>query len=728
MKIKHYRNISNYFSEVDDIGEALRGLLNADIEAVFGVEIELTKGVMSLALITPPYIRLGAEPRFRRLISRESDLNCYEGYLVEPTFLPLYEALNGEFLRYIKEVTLDKDEAVAIQWLLKKRSDDWKLNALEMYGSYLEGNEYPSKFRIIRTVQEKILSTLNKMSSFDVTKPYIQEVEAKLLSEGYQFQLRALVHSKDPDKIVEQVEGTLEKYDSYNAIRLYRQKDKRFKRLYRECILTYGSSTQILSKQEISALFGCGIQSQENGIKVIQSHNSSKQYTKDLIALLPKYQRKEVKVDENIVNKIAEALKRVGLIKQSRVYNESVTAGIRLTIVQCDIPKGKTITNLINKTADIQAALGVPSLSIEQGDRADTVKFTVPNEEPAIISLRELIELESFQQFAKENPLSFIVGVDEINNPIYLSLSKLVHLMVAGTTGSGKSVFLNSLILSLLVMHTPEELRMFMIDPKQVELQHFAGFPHVEDVITDMQRATVILNAIVEEMERRYTKFKEAGAKNIALYNQKSEKPIPYIVCVIDEYADLKDTNKDIEEYIARLGQKARAAGIHLVIATQRPSSDIISSRIKANIPNAISFNLNSNNNYKTVFGKGLGGVTLLGRGDGIMKIEGYPKEFQRFQSAIISPDESKEEEVFEAMIHYYSDSETGKPYSLEVPIDNSEQEEIKDHEEPLLDQLKKIILETGDTKVESLRKTLGVKNATLIELMSQLVDEGFLI
>ncbi|MCB5367012.1 hypothetical protein LIP24_10230, partial [Collinsella aerofaciens] len=242
MKIKHYRNISNYFSEVDDIGEALRGLLNADIEAVFGVEIELTKGVMSLALITPPYIRLGAEPRFRRLISRESDLNCYEGYLVEPTFLPLYEALNGEFLRYIKEVTLDKDEAVAIQWLLKKRSDDWKLNALEMYGSYLEGNEYPSKFRIIRTVQEKILSTLNKMSSFDVTKPYIQEVEAKLLSEGYQFQLRALVHSKDPDKIVEQVEGTLEKYDSYNAIRLYRQKDKRFKRLYRECILTYGSS------------------------------------------------------------------------------------------------------------------------------------------------------------------------------------------------------------------------------------------------------------------------------------------------------------------------------------------------------------------------------------------------------------------------------------------------------------------------------------------------------
>lgn len=257
-----------------------------------------------------------------------------------------------------------------------------------------------------------------------------------------------------------------------------------------------------------------------------------------------------------------------------------------------------------------------------------------------------------------------------------------------------------------------------------MELQQYKGFPHVDDVVTDMGGAAQVLEDLVMEMEKRYKTFKDNDVKNITLYNQKSSTPMPYTVCVIDEYADLVDTNKEVEEYIARLGQKARAAGIHLVIATQRPSSNILSGRIKANIPNAISFNLNTSVNYRTVFGTTIPYTGLLGKGDGVMKIEGYPKEFQRFQSAIIAPDEAEEEKVYKALIDYYGGAEVS-PEAEEVPEQPEQEPEIEDDH---LYRLKQVIATTEETRVEPLRKALGVKTAKMKELMGKLVEEGWLV
>jgi len=725
---KHLKNISNHLSIVDDVSEALEYIMNGNSEGIFGLEIQLSDGVMSKLLVTPPYIRLGLQIPDSSIIYDDKELTVYEGYLAEPHFLPIYTGLTGELLDELEKLIIKKNDLVEMQWLFRRKSDSWKDGSIDMYGSYLEGNDYPFSSRLGRKIQDKVLGWLNKIGSFETKKEYIDEVETKLLSQGFQFQLRVLIQSDSPEAVKDQLEEVFKRYDSHNALRLYKQKDKRFKTMYKERVLSYDTQSQILSRNEIVSLFGGNAPIvetvedtvKENKVEVVETAKNTK--ATDIISLLPEYPRQDVMVDPNIVSNLAEAMKRIGLITQARLYNESVIAGIRLTVVQCDIPRGKTLTQIASKSKDIQAALGVQSLSIEQGEEADTVKFAIPNEKPSIVSLRELIELKEFQEYAAKNPLSFIVGVDEINNPIFLSLTKLVHLLVAGASGSGKSVFLNSLIICLMTTLPPQLLRLVMIDPKQVELQQYGkGFPHVASLVTDMNEAEGVLKQLVSEMERRYTTFSDVGVKNIALYNQKVEKKMAYIVCVIDEYADLKDTNPKAEDYITRLGQKARAAGIHIIIGTQRPDKDVVSGRIKANIQNVISFNLGNVNHYRTCFAQNIP-YQLLGRGDGVMKIEGYHKTFQRFQSAIISPDESQEEKVFEDMRNYFANYKS-KP----LPTEEIEEKETV-QEDDTLNKLKRIIAQTGETKVEPLRNALGVKSATMTELMQQLVDDGFLI
>lgn len=742
MRNNHIKNFSNYFGEVfeAELGYKLKHVLEKADDYVSGVEVTMSRdeGVASLMLVTPPHLRVDGAESCRELVL--SDFTMYEGYLLNPFFLPLYDDLNGEFLKDVQALadSLNEDESVWMQWLFR-RAYNWKETALQMFMSYLEGNDYPLTSRLGRALQDKTLQAMNRISSFDDYRDYIEEAEQKILGEGYQFQLRVAIRSQKTGNVLEAIEDLFKRYDAHNGIRLCKVREKKMKQFIEDCVLTADTKYQILSKREVLSLFGANTEQPietEVG-EIIANPVSAKVLTaSDIIQLLPSYPREEVLVKEGLEQDIAEALKRVGLIKQARLYNEYVTAGIRLTVVQFDIPKGKNLTHITQKSKDIQAALGVPSLGIEQGDEPDTVRFTLPNEKPAIISLRELLEDRAFQKFSKENPLAFIVGVDEVNNPIYLSLAKLVHLLVAGTTGSGKSVFINSLATTLMLTHTPQELKMVMIDPKQVELQQYVDFPHVEDVVTDVEEAAETLKELTEIMDVRYTVFKDAGVKNITLYNKKSAKPMPYIVCIVDEYADLMDTNPEVEDHIVRLGQKARAAGIHLVIATQRPSANVVSGRIKANITNAISFNLGNNINYKTVFGQGIGDTTLLGRGDGIMKIESYPKEFQRFQSTIISPDESEEEEIYKQLAEYLQATAPRPEPELEPEPEQEEEEEEEEvqEEEPIeepegnhLYKLKQIIADTRETKISVLREKLKIKAATMTELMGKLVDEGWL-
>ncbi|AFQ96407.1 FtsK_SpoIIIE-family protein [Bacillus phage vB_BceM_Bc431v3] len=747
-KTKGAKNISNYFSIVDDIGKAFEQIMNADTEGLFGLELQLYPGGRSLVLVSPPSLRIGngISPRQTLVEGDTEDLSYYEGYLLEPNFLPLYGAYKGALLNELSSIELKGGEIIELQWLLRRRYDNWRPNAVARYGSYLEGNDYPMQSKLGRGLQTKILKTLNKIASFETKRPYIQEVENKIVDEAYQFQLRVVVRSKEPKSLVQCLDNVLSKYDSYNALRLYKRKERGIKQEYTDRIMTGDTDTQILSRTELVSLFG-GTAIEVTPVqpavteKQLTDYKVTEVKTDGIIALLPKYDREKVEADEGLITKLAEAMKRVGLISQARLTNSTITSGIRLTVIQCDIPKQKTLSHIIGKAVDIQAALGVVSLSVEQGSTADTVRFTIPNEVPSIIGLRELLEDARFHEYAQDAVLPFIVGVNEIDEPIYLSLGKLVHLMVAGTTGSGKSVFVNTLIISLLATYPPELLRFYMIDPKLVELSHYKDLPHVEHVVTDMEKASAMLSKLVKEMERRYSQFSENGVKGIKVYNEKMDVKMPYIVCVVDEYADLRDTNPEVEEYLVRLGQKARAAGIHLVIATQRPSSTVISGRVKAVIPSAISFNLNSNTDYKTVFGKGIGSTKLLGRGDGIMRIEGWEKEFQRFQSSIVSPVESREEQVYKDIINYYSDVKT-IPLDVQKPVieevisfdGNIELEEDIEldydiiTEEDLLEKLKGVIARTRETRVAELRKLMKIKMNVLSDLMNKLVEEGWLV
>lgn len=719
-----FTNISNYFTDTNHVGDDFEKVMEKDCGYIFGLEVQRDEGYTSFTLVTPPSIRLDEPSQLDRLIETEDDWVFYEGVLAKPHFMNINMNMQGWLIQDLFNLNTSWEDKVVVQLLFKKKRDYWKYNAHDMFGSYLRGSEQPFTSRIARTIQDKMLHMLDGVLGFDSYHEYIDDVESKLLSEaGYQFTLRVAIQSSKFEEVKNEIQEALAKYTSHNAIKLIPVKDKYFHDHFLGCSLV-NSETQILCKEEVLSLFSAYSQKPQEAPKPAANVNAY-----GAIKLFPEWQRKAVEVDGNIVNRLAEAMKRIGLISQARVYNESVIAGIRLQVVQCDIPKGKIFTQLEAKARDIAVEMGVPTLGVDAGEGGGTVRFSIPLEEPVIISLREVIESAAFLKFAKENPLAFIVGVDETNNPIYLDLTQLVHLLIAGTTGSGKSVFLNSLLLTLIATHTPEEIRMIMIDPKQVELQQYVDFPHVDSVVTDMDEAEKVFADLVKEMERRYTEFKEAKVKEIAIYNKKNpDKKMPYIICVVDEYADLKDTNPDVDKSIKRLGQKARAAGIHLIIATQRPSAKVLDGTIKANIQNAISFNLGTNTNYRTVFGTGIP-YKLLGNGDGVMKIEGYPKPFQRFQSAMFCPEKELEGEYFDKLIEYYSGAEVEPVINVDEDEEEAEEGVVSNlPEESPLDRIKKYIAQTGETKTEAIRSALSMKKSTVSGFMLKLVEQGWLI
>jgi len=249
----------------------------------------------------------------------------------------------------------------------------------------------------------------------------------------------------------------------------------------------------------------------------------------------------------------------------------------------------------------------------------DVVGIEVPNEDVDTIYLRELLESEIFQN--SKSSLTMILGKDIVGKPFITDLKKLPHLLIAGTTGSGKSVGINSMILSLLYKNSPDTLKLIMIDPKMLEFSMYNDIPHLlTPVITKPTEAISALSNMVSEMERRYTLMSQTKTKNIENYNEKSKKenfePFPYIVIIIDELADLMMTSgKEVELSIARLAQMARASGIHLIVATQRPSVDVVTGLIKANLPSRISYKVGQKVDSKIILDS-MGAESLLGRGD----------------------------------------------------------------------------------------------------------------
>nr|WP_248484819.1 DNA translocase FtsK [Tepidibacter aestuarii] len=323
-----------------------------------------------------------------------------------------------------------------------------------------------------------------------------------------------------------------------------------------------------------------------------------------------------------------------------------VTKGPTITRYEIQPKAGVKVSKIVGLVDDIALSLAAKSIRIEApipGKAA--VGIEVPNEQVQIVTLREVIESKEFT--TNESKLSFSLGKDISGMPIITDISKMPHLLIAGATGSGKSVCVNTLINSILYKAKPDEVKFLMIDPKVVELTNYNGIPHLLiPVVTDPKKAASALSWAVSEMNRRYKLFAENSVRDITGYNNKIEEKLPKIVIIIDELADLMMVSpNDVEDAICRLAQMARAAGMHLIVATQRPSVDVITGVIKANIPSRIAFAVSSQADSRTILDMG-GAEKLLGKGDMLFYPVGSAKPV-RLQGAFISDNEVEEVVTF---------------------------------------------------------------------------------
>ena len=379
------------------------------------------------------------------------------------------------------------------------------------------------------------------------------------------------------------------------------------------------------------------------------------------------------------------------------------------------------MSKIVNLSNDLALALAARGLRIEApipGKAA--IGIEVPNSESRVVTLREILQNPSF---GKSGKLGVALGIDIGGETIIADLGRMPHLLVAGATGSGKSVCINCIIMSLLFKAKPEEVKLIMIDPKMVELSVYNQIPHLSaPVVTEAKKASAVLRAVVTEMELRYKSFAERGVRDIDRYNQTlepEENSLPYIVVIIDELADLMMVAPvEVEDAICRLAQMARATGIHLVVATQRPSVDVITGLIKANIPSRIAFAVSSQVDSRTIL-DGAGAEQLLGRGDMLYSPVGSLKP-RRVQGALVT------EEEIHHVVDFWKDR--GAP-EFDEAIVNAEahREEFHEEEDELYCVSGRIVVEFGQASASVLQRRLRVGYTRAARLVDSMESRGFI-
>ncbi|MGG2972662.1 DNA translocase FtsK [Geobacillus stearothermophilus] len=385
---------------------------------------------------------------------------------------------------------------------------------------------------------------------------------------------------------------------------------------------------------------------------------------------------------------------------------------------------GVKVSKIVSLSDDLALALAAKDIRIEAPiPGKSAIGIEVPNEEIATVSLREV--LEAVEHTRSESKLLIPLGRDISGEVVAAELNKMPHLLIAGATGSGKSVCINGIIVSLLMRTKPHEVKLMMIDPKMVELSVYNGIPHLlTPVVTDAKKAAQALKKVVQEMERRYELFSHTGTRNIEGYNEhirqqneaalEQQPLLPYIVVIIDELADLMMVaSSDVEEAITRLAQMARAAGIHLIIATQRPSVDVITGVIKANIPSRIAFSVSSQIDSRTILDVG-GAEKLLGRGDMLFLPMGASKPV-RVQGAFVSDQEVEDVVQFvigQQQVQYYEE--------MIVP---EEEANASAFEDDLYEEAVRLVVEMQSASVSMLQRRFRIgynRAARLIDAMEE--------
>ena len=435
-------------------------------------------------------------------------------------------------------------------------------------------------------------------------------------------------------------------------------------------------------------------------------------------------------VGQNNSNEVAYNAMRLEDVLSSFGISAKVvnaTQGPTVTRYEIEPAQGVKVSRIVNLTDDIALNLAAQHIRMEAPiPGKSAIGIEVPNTKTEAVHLRDVLDCSDFKDARGGIPVG--LGKDIAGKPVITDLAKMPHLLVAGTTGSGKSVCVNTLISSILFSRKPEEVKLLLIDPKMVELSVYNGIPHLmAPVVTDMKKAAAVLRWAVREMEARYKVFAASGKRDIKSYNEAHPKSaMPLIVLIIDELADLMMTAPDdIEESISRLAQMARAAGIHMVLATQRPSVNVITGSIKANVPSRISFAVGSQIDSRTILDMA-GAEKLLGKGDMLFSPIGANKPI-RVQGAFISDDEVEHlvEFVKQQREPEYDDTVTAEAEKETAAQDNDEQDIYRDE---LLERAVNLVMESGQASVSMLQRRFRIgytRAARLVDTMEDLKIVG---
>ena len=456
------------------------------------------------------------------------------------------------------------------------------------------------------------------------------------------------------------------------------------------------------------------------------------EYNLPPISLLNIPKKVNTKANEENINSNIKLLEQV--LTDFDIYGKVVEAHVGPTVTQyeLEIKSGTKVSKILSLNKEIALALAAKDVRIQAPiPGKSTIGVDIPNKVTTPVSLREVIA--AIPKEKDDSKLLAVLGKDIMGNPRFMEINKTPHLLIAGATGSGKSVCVNSIITTILMRAKPDEVKLVMVDPKKVELSMYNGAPHLlAPVVNDPKKASIVLKKIVEEMEHRYDLLSDSNTKNIEGYNKYIEKKIeageeglkkmPYIVVLIDELADLMlVAAKEVEDSIMRITQMARAAGIHLIVATQRPSTDVITGVVKANIPSRISFAVSSQIDSRTILDMG-GAEKLIGKGDMLFLPmgEGTPtriqgsfvseEEVQRIVNYTIKQQKAKYDETFTNI--------TDKPAGASTYDEKDDQ-----YDDPLYNEIVDFVIKSGKTSASLLQRKyrLGYNRAArMIDLLEE--------
>ena len=436
------------------------------------------------------------------------------------------------------------------------------------------------------------------------------------------------------------------------------------------------------------------------------------------------HDQEDIKKTIDILEKVFNDFSIIGKVKEVHV-------GPAVTQYEVELKAGTRVSKVLSINKEIALALSAKDVRIQAPiPGKSTIGIEIPNSKISMVSIREI--LDQVPKNMDNSKLLVALGKNIMGRPIYAEINKTPHLLVAGATGSGKSVCINGIIISILMRAKPDEVKLLMVDPKKVELSMYNGVPHLmAPVVTDPKKASIALQKIVAEMESRYDLFSESKTKNIAGYNEKIEQEnkklpegekrakLPYIVVIVDELADLMlVASKEVEDSIMRITQMARAAGIHLIIATQRPSTDVITGVIKANIPSRISFAVSSSIDSRTILDMS-GAEKLLGKGDMLFLPMGENAP-QRIQGNFIS------EEEINRVVEFTIEQQKAKYDERLLDIDKKEVSnkiEKEEYDDPLYNEIVDYVIKAGKVSASFLQRKyrLGYNRAArIIDLLEE--------